>query len=166
MKIKIKKIKNWGGIEWLFPGCYDQAWGIEKWESNPKRCIGTPFKNQFWEKSKKMTCNVNQTVVFDSQKSKWQGETRAWGAVIPASLNSHPKISFIGTEEYPGGCKLAISFRAKFINRKGISKYTVLTQGHLCWVFFMPTGKLPTPCQFSRTDSERVKPPYESQQPR
>lgn len=30
MKIKIIKKLNWGGIEWLFPGCYDQAWGIEK----------------------------------------------------------------------------------------------------------------------------------------
>lgn len=77
------------------------------------------------------------------------GNTGLRDCVIPASLNSHPKISLVTTKESPGGCKLAISFRASLINRRGINKHTVLTQGHLCWVFFMLSGKLPTLCQLT-----------------
>lgn len=77
------------------------------------------------------------------------GNTGLRDCVIPASLNSHPKISLVTTKESPGGCKLAISFRASLINRRGINKHTVLTQGHLCWVFFMLSGKLPMLCQLT-----------------
>ena len=76
------------------------------------------------------------------------GNTRLRHCAIHASPTSHSKISLIATKGSPGGCKLTISFGANIINRKGRSKYTLWTQGRLCWVFFMPTGKGPTSCQF------------------